>query len=100
MVSRLGLVNCEVEGRRLELVDTFDASVISGRAFAPMPKLLRLSARFSTSDTIWLLPKGRSAAQEVESLPARQRAMFHVEQSQTDEDAGIVLGRGKVELTR
>jgi 16S rRNA (guanine527-N7)-methyltransferase len=100
MASRLGLVNCEVEGRRLELVDTFEASVISARAFAPMPKLLDLSARFSTSDTIWLLPKGRSAAQEVESLPGRLRAMFHVEQSQTDEDAGIVLGRGKVELTR
>lgn len=100
MASRLDLVNCEVEGRRLELVDTFEASVISARAFAPMPKLLDLSARFSTSDTIWLLPKGRSAAQEVESLPERLRVMFHVEQSQTDVEAGIVLGRGKVELTR
>ena len=98
-VSReLRLENCRVEGKRLELVGDFEASVISARAFAPMTRLLDLSARFSTSDTIWLLPKGRSAAQEVQTLPRRLRSMFHVEQSQTDPDAGIVVGRGKVEL--
>jgi 16S rRNA (guanine527-N7)-methyltransferase len=98
-VSReLRLENCRVEGKRLELVGDFEASVISARAFAPMTRLLDLSARFSTSDTIWLLPKGRSAAQEVQTLPRRLRLMFHVEQSQTDPDAGIVVGRGKVEL--
>ncbi len=100
VVDRFGLTNCRVDGRRLEVVDRYDAAVISARAFAPMPKLLDLSARFSTSDTIWLLPKGRSAAQEVASLPKPLRAMFRVEQSQTDESAGIVVGNGKVELKR
>lgn len=100
MAFRLELKSCRVEGARLELVESFAAPVISARAFAPMPRLLDLSARFSTSDTIWLLPKGRSAAQDVESLPKPLRPMFHVEHSQTDADAGIVVGKGQVELKR
>ena len=96
MVTKLGLTNCEIEGKRLELVDTRKAAVISARAFAPLPKLLDLSARFSTGGTYWVLPKGRSAAQEVEELPRKLRKMFHVEHSKTDDEAGIVVGKGKV----
>lgn len=96
MVEKLALKNCEVEGKRLELVETRKAAVISARAFAPLPKLLNLSSRFSTASTYWVLPKGRSAAQEVSELPRKTRKMFHVEQSQTDEEAGIVVGKGKI----
>lgn len=96
MINELGLANCRTEGGRLELVESFPAGVISARAFAPLPKLLQLSARFSTERTHWVLPKGRSAAQEVQELPKTLRNMFHVEQSVTDSEAGIVLGRGKV----
>ena len=91
----LGLDNCRVEGRRLEQVDDLEAGVISARAFAPLDRLLRLSARFSTSSTQWVLPKGRSAEQEVQALPRRYRRMFHVEQSLTDAEAGIIVGKGK-----
>lgn len=90
----LNLGNCSVEGKRLELVAPFPALVISARAFAPLPKLLSLSASFSTSSTTYLLPKGRSAAQECAELPAKRRRMFHVEQSITDADAGIIVGKG------
>jgi len=79
-------------GSRLELVETVPTSVISARAFAPLPKLLDLSARFSTGQTVFVLPKGRSAAQELQSLPKKVRKMFHVEQSLTDADAGIIVG--------
>lgn len=96
MVQKLGLKNCEIEGKRLELVETRKAAVISARAFAPLPKLLDLSARFSTARTYWVLPKGRSAAQEVQELPRKMRTMFHVEHSITDDEAGIVVGQGKV----
>lgn len=91
----LGLDNCRVVGRRLEQVDDLEAGVISARAFAPFDRLLRLSARFSTSSTEWVLPKGRSAEQEVQALPRRYRRMFHVEQSLTDAEAGIIVGKGK-----
>ena len=96
MTSTLDLPNCSVEGSRLELVESFPAGVISARAFAPLPKLLRLSARFSTGGTRWVLPKGRSATQEVEELSPKLKQMFHVQQSMTDTDAGIVVGHGKI----
>ena len=92
--AELGLARGRVEGRRLEHVESFPAAVISARAFAPLPKLLTLSARFSTQDTLWLLPKGRSAVQEVASLPDGMAKMFHVEHSVTDTEAGIVIGAG------
>ncbi|MCW1401441.1 16S rRNA (guanine(527)-N(7))-methyltransferase RsmG [Novosphingobium sp. MW5] len=88
----LGLNKAKVLGSRLELVESQTCSVISARAFAPLPKLLDLSARFSTADTIWLLPKGRSARQELQELTGWQH-MFHVEQSQTDPEAGIIVGK-------
>lgn len=91
----LGLTKCRVEGKRLEHVESFEAAVISARAFAPLVKLLELSARFSTRGTLWLLPKGRSAVQELSSLSARTGSMFHVEHSVTDREAGIVTGTGR-----
>ena len=94
-IANLGLDNCRVEGTRLENVTAFEAEVISARAFAPLDRLLSLSAPFSTSATQWVLPKGRSAAHEVARLSKNRRAMFHVEQSVTDPEAGIVVGRGE-----
>jgi 16S rRNA (guanine527-N7)-methyltransferase len=88
----LGLENVRVWGQRLEDVPTCKAAVISARAFAPLGRLLDLSARFSTSDTLWLLPKGRSAQQELDMLFGWTH-MFHVEQSLTDGDAGVIVGR-------
>ncbi len=93
MCAAMALENCRVIGSRLEMVETFAASVISARAFAPMPRLVELSARFSTEGTLWLLPKGRSAAQDLNQLPESQRKLFHVEQSCTDSEAGIIVGR-------
>lgn len=87
----MGLDRASVIGERLELVPTRQVSVISARAFAPLDRLLELSSRFSTSDTIWLLPKGRSAQQELSDL-RKWRHMFHVEQSLTDSQAGIIVG--------
>ena len=91
MVLQLDLPKCRVEGKRLELVTSFDAGTISARAFAPLEKLLRLSAPFSTNTTTYLLPKGRSAAQELQAMPRKIREMFHVEHSLTDANAGIIV---------
>ncbi len=93
MRTELALPKCEVAGSRLELVETVPASVISARAFAPLPSILDLSARFSTGQTMFVLPKGRSAAQELDGMPRKVRKMFHVEQSVTDDEAGILVGK-------
>ncbi|OCC24003.1 16S rRNA (guanine(527)-N(7))-methyltransferase RsmG [Croceicoccus estronivorus] len=94
--DELNLRHCEVLGQRLENIDSFAAGVISARAFAPMPRLMELSSRFSTAQTLWLLPKGRSAEQDLNALPKSRRNAFHVEQSLTDPEAGIIIGGGPV----
>jgi 16S rRNA (guanine527-N7)-methyltransferase len=91
VIAALNLPKCRVEGQRLERVMPFPARAISARAFAPLPKLLELSAPFSTRATAYVLPKGRSAAQELETLKPSIRAMFHVKHSLTDPDAGIIV---------
>ncbi|MEP4944661.1 MAG: 16S rRNA (guanine(527)-N(7))-methyltransferase RsmG [Parasphingorhabdus sp.] len=84
----------KVEGSRLEVMDSFPVDVISARAFAPLDRLLSLSHRFSTENTVWLLPKGKNAVRELRSLSPKRQKMFHVEHSLTDPDAGILVGIG------
>jgi len=81
-----------VIGTRLERVESFDASVISARAFAPLNRLLPVACRFSRADTLWLLPKGRNAAKELDDARQDWKLVFHVEHSLTDSDAGILTG--------
>ena len=89
--TAMGLKRAKVIATRLELMPAVSASVISARAFAPLDKLIALSARFSTGTTRWLLPKGRQAAQELQALQGWQHA-FHVEQSLTGGESGIIVG--------
>jgi len=88
----LGLDRACVMGSRLELIETRKMAVISARAFAPLERLITLSARFSTKETLWLLPKGRSAQQELDELEGWRHA-FHVKQSLTEPNAGIIVGQ-------
>ncbi|MFN3425203.1 MAG: 16S rRNA (guanine(527)-N(7))-methyltransferase RsmG [Novosphingobium meiothermophilum] len=88
----LGLANAQVILSRVEDLPTTTYAAISARAFAPLDRLVTLSARFSTPATLWLLPKGARAAQELEMLPESWNHLFHVEQSLTDPQAGIIVG--------
>ena len=92
VVEELDLPNAHVVGQRLELVETRTYAVISARAFAPLEKLLKLSARFSTRDTLFVLPKGRSAGDELAAIKKSSREGFHVEHSITDAEAGVIVG--------
>lgn len=82
-----------VAGMPAERLETAPYSVISARAFAPLPKLLDLSQRFSTQKTIWLLPKGRNAVKELHEAHGRWELEMKVEPSVTDDEAGILVGR-------
>jgi 16S rRNA (guanine527-N7)-methyltransferase len=81
-----------VAGTTVERLETAPYSVISARAFAPLPRLLELSARFSTAKTRWLLPKGRNAVKELHEAHGRWNLDFAVEPSVTDDEAGILVG--------
>lgn len=76
--------------RRIEQVQG-QAAILSARAVAPLPELLAAAVHLSTSKTRWLLPKGRSALQEVADARIGWHGVFHVEQSLTDPDSMIVL---------
>ena len=89
----LDLKNVILHGGRLELLSDRPASVISARAFAPLPKLLEAAFRYSRNGTVWVLPKGRSAREELESIAHSWQGVFHVEQSITDVDAAIIVAR-------
>jgi 16S rRNA (guanine527-N7)-methyltransferase len=92
--SSLGLTNVRVHCGRLETLETFSVGTISARAFAPLARLLTLAHRFSTEKTRWLLPKGRSVREELESVASSWQGSFQVESSQTDADAAIIVATG------
>ena len=81
-----------VAGVALERLETAPYSVISARAFAPLPKLFDLAARFATNNTLWLLPKGRNAQAEWDSTQAQWDGNFRIMDSATDQEAGILVG--------
>jgi 16S rRNA (guanine527-N7)-methyltransferase len=82
----------DVAGMPLEKLKSKQYAVISARAFAPLPRLLNGAARFSTENTFWLLPKGKNAATELNEAQENWDLMFHVKQSVTDPEAGILAG--------
>jgi len=81
-----------VAGVVLERLETAPYSVISARAFAPLPKLFDLAERFATNKTLWLLPKGRNADHEWQDAQGVWDGNFQVMKSITDQDAGILVG--------
>jgi 16S rRNA (guanine527-N7)-methyltransferase len=100
-IDHLGLGGqVDVAGMPLDRVPTLMADYISARAFAPLPRLLESAQRFSTDKTCWLLPKGRNAAAELESVDLAWHDVFHVEPSMTDTDAAILVGTGTVPSTK
>jgi 16S rRNA (guanine527-N7)-methyltransferase len=84
----------EVFCGRLETLETRPVSVISARAFAPLEKLLGVAERFSTPETIWVLPKGRNAKSELDAALASWQGEFRLEPSRTDADAWIIVAKG------
>ena len=94
MVAHFDLSGSRVVAARLEMAPTFDAAIISARAFASLERIIALAARFSTPQTRWLLPKGRNGAKELSEMPKSLQTMFHVEQSITDAESVIVVGQG------
>lgn len=98
--STLGIGRVEILCSKLEAVPTRPFDVISARAFAPLPRLLALADRFSTPETIWILPKGRNAKSELDAARSSWQGDFRIEPSLTDGDAGIVVASGVRPISR
>ena len=94
LAESLGLADrVTVAGQRLEMIDAAPHDVISARAFAPLDRLLPLAHRFSRRETGWLLPKGRSAASELEAVTGSWQGDFRVVPSLTDPEAAIIVAQ-------
>ncbi|WP_150292130.1 16S rRNA (guanine(527)-N(7))-methyltransferase RsmG [Sphingobium estronivorans] len=93
VVAELGLLHASVFGGRVETVPVAQAAVISARAYAPLPRLLESAIHLSTEKTIWVLPKGRNAQNELEVATRTWQGVFHVERSVTDADSAIIVAQ-------
>ncbi len=69
----------------------FDA--ITARAVAPLGKLLAMTIHLSHPDSVWVLPKGKSAKSELAEARLSWQCDATVEQSMTDPEASILVVR-------
>jgi 16S rRNA (guanine527-N7)-methyltransferase len=68
--------------------------VISARAVAQLSSLFASAVQCSRRKTLWILPKGRTAREEVAVAEQTWHGVFHVEHSITDPESLIVLAKG------
>jgi 16S rRNA (guanine527-N7)-methyltransferase len=83
-----------VPGKVESLAHHHPYAVISARAVAALPRLLGIAAGCADLDTLWLLPKGVRAQEEVAIARQTWHGTFHVEHSITDPSAMIVVATG------
>ena len=93
VIADLNLGNARVFGGRVETVPATKAAVISARAYAPLPKLFSSALHLSDKKTVWVLPKGRNAQNELEAARPAWQGVFHVEPSVTDADSALIIAR-------
>ena len=93
-VGALELRHVTVEHNDVERLTEMKFEAITARACAPLARIFSSALPLSTSSTIWLLPKGRKAAAELSDARSAWQGVFHVEQSLTDADSGIIVARG------
>jgi len=92
--ERLSLDHVRVEQCRVESLPVEIFSVISARAVAALPVLFESARHVSDRATTWLLPKGKTAREEVVGARKTWHGTFHVEHSLTQSDSLIVVARG------
>lgn len=92
-IAELGLANrVRVLGAKAErAAGQFD--VITARAVARLDRLLDLSTHLSTKNSLWVLPKGRSARSELDEARRSWHCEAETVPSRTDPDSEILLLR-------
>ena len=87
-------------GGRVETAPKSRFDVISARAFAPLDKLLTLGVPFADKATRCVLPKGKSAAEELEATHGSWQGDFELVPSVTDSQAAIIVATGVIPRKR
>lgn len=86
-------LDAQVLHDRVETLPPQDVDVITARAVAPLVKLLDWGYRHAREDTRWVLPKGRSAMDELSEARNRFRFSQETVTSVTNPDAAILVLR-------
>ena len=94
LTHRVSIICGRVEG----ITATVDT--ISARAVAPLADIFASAIQCASGSAKWILPKGRSAREEVESVRQAWHGVFHVEHSITDPESLIVLASGVIRRGR
>lgn len=93
VIDRIGIKNAQVHGGRVEGASSEVAAVISARAYAPLERLFPSALHLSDKRTLWVLPKGRNAQNELEAARSSWQGVFHVERSITDPESAIIIAQ-------
>lgn len=80
--------------RKVEQIPAQPHAVISARAFAPLDRLFASALHLSGPKTVWILPKGRSAASELAAASNTWQGRFRIEPSVTDPEGAIIVATG------
>ena len=85
-----GAANVTVHNRRIEAMPAEPFAVVTARALAPLPDLLKLARRFAGPGTVYLFLRGRGVDEELIRTP--ETATMHLERitSRTDPGAAIL----------
>jgi 16S rRNA (guanine527-N7)-methyltransferase len=83
-----------VHACRVERLLLPSVAAITARAVASLDRLFAMAAHIADENTRWVLPKGRSAASELEEARKTWQGSFRLVASQTDAEAAIVIAEG------
>lgn len=91
--TTLDLPNVRVAATTAQKLDASPVDIIAARAVASLPSLVAMASRFGRKETLWLLPKGKTAKDELASLPQTWQGDWTLRQSVTDAASYILVGR-------
>ena len=83
-----------VHASKIERVALPPVRTITARAVASLDALFGMAAHLTDESTRWVLPKGRSAASELEAARQTWQGAFRLVPSITDSEAAIVIAEG------
>lgn len=91
--NAIGLSNVSVYAAKVQYVAGRFAAV-SARAVAPLNEIFAWTLPVVSRETRYLLQRGRNWQEDVALAKRAWHGVFHVEQSITDSDAGVVIAHG------
>lgn len=91
--AALSLPNIRVGAQKVQSTEG-RFGVVTARAVSSVDNILRWTEHLVSRETHFLLPRGRTVAEELENARRAWHGTFHVEQSITDPNSGIIVATG------